>query len=185
MEEFRIIEDYSNYSVSNFGNVKNNHTSKILKKHTNTDGYFTVILCKNGKWKQFRVHRLIALAFIPNPQTKPLIDHIDNDRSNNNINNLRWCDSQENQWNRQLSSNNTSGFKGVSFYKPLNCWRSLMTVNGKSHHIGYYDTIEDAVKARCEYSVKIQGQFINKCELVSLKRIELAKELKELEELQK
>lgn len=184
MEEFRIIEDNTNYSVSNLGNVKNNDTGKILKQSI-SNGYAIIRLWKNGKGKNYRVHRLIALAFIPNPQNKPFIDHIDNNKTNNHIDNLRWCNNQENTWNRQLSSKNTSGFKGVNYYKPYKAWRAEMRVNGKAHHIGYYNNIEDAVKARCEYSIKIQGEFINKCELVSLKRIELDKELRELEELEK
>jgi hypothetical protein len=184
MEIFKNIKDYTNYSVSNFGNVKNNNTGKILKQSI-TNGYTQVSLWKNGKGKHYRVHRLIALAFIPNPDNKSFIDHVDNDRSNNNIDNLRWCTNQENSCNRQLSSNNTSGYKGVNFYKTYNCWRAEIKLNGKSHHIGYYQNIEDAVKARCEYAIKTHGIFINQCELVSLKRIELEKELRELEELEK
>jgi hypothetical protein len=184
MEEFKIIKDYTNYSVSNYGNVKNNDTGKILKQ-SNTNGYTQVSLRKNGKGKLYRVHRLIALAFIPNPDNKPFVDHIDNNKSNNYIDNLRWCTNQENSCNRQLSSKNTSGYKGVNFYKTYNCWRAEIKLNGKSHHIGYYQNIEDAVKARCEYAIKTHGTFINQCELVSLKRIELEKELRELEELEK
>jgi hypothetical protein len=184
MEIFKNIKDYTNYSVSNFGNVKNNNTGKILKQSI-TNGYTQVSLWKNGKGKHYRVHRLIALAFIPNPDNKSFIDHVDNDRSNNNIDNLRWCTNQENSCNRQLSSNNTSGYKGVNFYKTYNCWRAEIKLNGKSHHIGYYQNIEDAVKARCEYAIKTHGIFINQCVLVSLKRIELEKELRELEELEK
>lgn len=184
MEEFRIIEDNTNYSVSNLGNVKNNDTGRILKQII-SNGYPIVNLSKKGKYKNYRVHRLIGLAFIPNPQNKPFIDHIDNNRTNNNIDNLRWCNNQENTWNRQLSSKSISGFKGVNYCKHKKRWRAVMKVNGKTCHIGYYNNIEDAVKARCEYSIKIQGEFINKCELVSLKRIELDKELRELEELEK
>jgi hypothetical protein len=184
MEEFKIIKDYTNYSVSNFGNVKNNNTGKILKQPI-SNGYTKVSLSNDGKLKHFLVHRLIALAFIPNPDNKPFVDHIDNDRLNNNIDNLRWCTNQENSCNRQLTSKNTSGYKGVNFYKTYNCWRAEIKLNGKSHHIGYYQNIEDAVKARCEYAIKTHGTFINQCELVSLKRIELEKELRELEELEK
>jgi len=71
------------------------------------------------------LHRLISEAFIPNPDNKLCIDHIDNNTLNNNsINNLRWVTTKENAQNAKLSAKNTSGFKGVSFHKKLNKWRT-------------------------------------------------------------
>ena len=86
MEEFKLIKGFENYSVSNLGNVKNNKTNRILKQDNNK-GYKLVKF--NGKNK--RVHRLIAEAFIPNPDNKPCIDHINNIRNDNRIENLRWA----------------------------------------------------------------------------------------------
>ena len=76
MEEFRKIANYENYSVSNFGKVRNDITNKILKPGINTNGYYKVILCKNGKKKTLTLHRLVAIAFIVNPDDKQCIDHI-------------------------------------------------------------------------------------------------------------
>jgi hypothetical protein len=64
---------------------------RFLKPSKNGDGYFSVILSKDGNPKQFRVHRLIALHFIPNPNNYPIINHIDGTRDNNAIDNLEWC----------------------------------------------------------------------------------------------
>lgn len=81
------------YQVSNFGRVKSFKFGKerILKPGTNKYGYLIVILCKNGKVKHFYVHRLVAEAFIPNPHNYPCVNHKDECKTNNNVNNLEWC----------------------------------------------------------------------------------------------
>ena len=116
-EQWKLIQGYNDkYSVSNKGNVKNNKTNKIMKGYI-YNGYYKLDLQDNRTRKRVRVHRLVALAFIPNPDNKPYVDHIDNNKLNNNLNNLRWCTQSENQQNSKLSSRNTTGVKGVSFEK--------------------------------------------------------------------
>ena len=73
MEEYKLIKNFENYSVSNIGNVKNNNTNKILKQ-CNNNGYKKVYL--NGKY--LSVHRLVAETFILNPENKPCVDHKNN-----------------------------------------------------------------------------------------------------------
>ena len=94
MEEFRIIKDYENYEVSNFGNVRNIKTGRVLKG-VNSKGYLRVNL-NNGVRKTLRIHRLVGIAFIPNPKNKECLDHIDNNQLNNHISNLRWANLREN-----------------------------------------------------------------------------------------
>jgi len=60
------------------------------------NGYYYVCLSKNGKVRKFKVNRLVAQAFIPNPDNKPFVNHIDGDKLNNNVNNLEWCTQSEN-----------------------------------------------------------------------------------------
>ncbi len=92
MEEFKEIENYY-YSVSNFGNVKNNITGKILKPGLNkVTGYYQVVLnTQNSQRRTFRVDRLVADAFIPNIENLTEVEHLDNCRTNNNVNNLQFC----------------------------------------------------------------------------------------------
>lgn len=92
MEIWKNIEFFEQYSVSNFGNVRNNMTGKILKPRKHTNGYTRVTLCKDKKHYDRYIHRLVAQAFIPNPNNLPEINHIDENKSNNFVENLEWCD---------------------------------------------------------------------------------------------
>lgn len=86
---------FANYSVSNLGNVINVNRNKPLKQQTYL-GYKCVSLsCDNVK-QWFKVHRLVALAFIPNPNNLPFVNHKDENKSNNCVDNLEWCDSTYN-----------------------------------------------------------------------------------------
>ena len=93
---WKDIDGYEGlYQVSNTGEVMNVRTGKILKAKRDKDGYFEVCLCKNGK-RYFRVHRLVADAFIPNSLNLPQVNHKDENPSNNNASNLEWCSCEYN-----------------------------------------------------------------------------------------
>ena len=103
-EEWCDIIDYENlYQCSNLGRIKslgngdsNNSKERILKQGINKKGYCVVVLCKEGKCKSHLVHRIVATAFISNIENKPHIDHIDTNKQNNNVNNLRWVTQKQN-----------------------------------------------------------------------------------------
>lgn len=105
MEEWKDIVGYEGlYQVSDKGNVRSlnyNKTNKVkeLKLVNSKDNYFVVCLHKNGHQKEGKVHRLVAEAFIPNPDNKPQIDHINGNKSDNRVENLRWCTAKENSDN--------------------------------------------------------------------------------------
>ena len=94
-EWWKIIEDYPNYEVSNMGRVGNRVMGKVLRPGKNK-GYLQVKLRENGKKKSFRIHRLVATVFIPNPESKPEVNHINGIKTDNRASNLEWCSSKEN-----------------------------------------------------------------------------------------
>ena len=103
------------YEVSNKGNVRNAKTLKSLCIYKDDLGYMRVDLYKDGKRTYKKVHRLVAEAFIPNPENKPEVDHINTDKSDNRVENLRWVTRKENNNNiltRKHRSENMMGHKG-------------------------------------------------------------------------
>lgn len=109
-EQWKVISGFDGYEVSNMGRVKSKSklkkngngysvTHELIMRPVVTKGYHSVSLrCGNVKKKMY-VHRLVAMAFIPNPENKPFINHKDNNPQNNNVDNLEWCTPKENtQW---------------------------------------------------------------------------------------
>lgn len=96
-EIWKTINDFPNYEVSNLGRVRNKNTKKLLCARIGREGlYYSVYLINNSKENTQRVHRLVAKAFIPNPENKPMVNHIDGNKLNNNVNNLEWVTAKEN-----------------------------------------------------------------------------------------
>ena len=85
------------YQVSNFGRVWNANNQRYLKPWISKGGYYLVnLISKNGKIKHESIHRLVAIAFIDNPCNYPQVNHKDEDKTNNRVDNLEWCDSKYN-----------------------------------------------------------------------------------------
>jgi hypothetical protein len=162
VEVFRSIDGYESYAISSFGRVKNVITGKILKARNGKYGYLRVNLYEYRVMKTHQVHRLVANAFIDNPDDKLCVDHKNNDKTNNHISNLRFATNKENQQNSKLSIKNTSGAKGVTFGK--NRWRASIVIDGIKIHIGYYDNLEDAKLARVKRANDAFGVYTNACE---------------------
>lgn len=140
------------YAVSNKGRVKSlardvsNHTGiihkpeRILKQQTDRKGYARVSL---GKRKNLAVHRLVAKAFIPNPQNKPQVNHIDGNKKNNCVENLEWCNNQENQIHAvRTGLNDHSTYHSGRPYKPV-----LQIDLNTNKVIAIFKSITDAKKA--------------------------------------
>tara|TARA_R110002073_G_C9002246_1_gene539009 strand:+ start:19 stop:471 length:453 start_codon:yes stop_codon:yes gene_type:complete len=99
------IEGYSNYLIYDDGKVWSKNRKKFMNAKLKCNGYFQLGLYKNNKRKFFLIHRLVALHYIDNPENKPEVDHIDRNKTNNNVSNLRWVTALENSDNKNKSSN--------------------------------------------------------------------------------
>lgn len=111
IEIWKDIKDLPNYQISNLGRVKSKERitnvgiknvkqikrkERILKLFHNKKGYTQVVLYVDKKPYPVKIHRLVAEAFIPNPENKPQVNHIDGNKQNNRVDNLEWCTCKEN-----------------------------------------------------------------------------------------
>jgi len=144
IEEYRAVKGYEGlYEVSNFGNIKSLKrkrvlNDKILNPPINQKGYRLVNLNKNGLKYKIEVHQLIAIAFlnhIPNG-FKIVVDHIDNNRLNNRLDNLQLINQRENTSKDRKGG--TSKHIGVHWVKPSKKWKAAILINGKSKYLGLY-----------------------------------------------
>lgn len=140
MSNFQVLEDpiirdipgYEDlYQISEFGEVYNKKNGRELMGWIDSKGYRTVDLTNESGRLKLRVHRILAELFIPNPKNKSHIDHINNNKSDNRLCNLRWATPSENNTNRLKLKNNTSGYTGVSVINDggYNYWLAIIEKN--------------------------------------------------------
>ena len=153
MEQWKDIKDYEGlYRVSNLGRVKSlnyNHTGKkcILKPGIKNQGYNFIILFIKGKSKQFHIHRLVYQAFIGELIAGLVIDHIDNNPSNNYVNNLQQVSQRKNVVKGKITKKGSSKYVGVFWIKERNKWKTKIGINGRSKFLGYFADEEEAAQA--------------------------------------
>lgn len=156
MEEWKIVAECPTYSVSSFGRIKNNNTNKIIKLHTDKDGYKDIGFSNGNRKSRLyrRIHRIVALAFIPNPDNLPLVNHIDGVKDNNHVDNLEWVTlsrnvthSYEIELNKNLvplivkdiKTNKVYSFRSLKFFTNVFCNQiinvSTVLCLAKSSHI--------------------------------------------------
>lgn len=161
-EIWKDIPDYEGrYQVSNLGAVRSLNymhtgTTKIIHHKINKYGYVTVCLHKNTVRSHRGVHGLVLRAFVGEPNGL-VPDHINRVRTDNRLDNLRYCTQRENQHNTN-KDNKTSKYFGVDFYKPRNMWRSRITHNKKCILLGLF---EDEHKAAEAFKIALEYVKLN------------------------
>jgi hypothetical protein len=90
------IEGYNDYIIDTDGNIYSFKLNRLLKQTKSTKGYIKVSLNKNKYKREFCLHRLVAMTFLPNPENKPQVNHIDGNKENNSLSNLEWVTGSEN-----------------------------------------------------------------------------------------
>lgn len=148
MEIWKFIPNYDNkYQASNFGNIKSLMFGKerFLKKHVSTNGYLILVLYFNGKPRTRTVHQLIAETFLnhkPDGTQKFVIDHVNNDKLDNRLENLQIISQRQNK--TKDSKKSSSIYTGVTWSKCHKKWQSSIRINGKKKYLGYFINEYDA-----------------------------------------
>lgn len=108
------IPDFENYEINECGEVRNSTTLKLLKSQTNKKTGYQQIQLRNGKRKKgINIHRLVAELFVPNPNNLQTVNHIDGDKTNNNVENLEWCSYSDNEIHSYQVLRRTKSTKGA------------------------------------------------------------------------
>jgi hypothetical protein len=173
-EIYRNIKGVPGYQVSNWGNVRSLDRiiitklgkllmvkGKSLKLSKTTGGYAQIVLGGYGPTaNRFAVHRLVAIVFMGlNRRSKLDVDHIDRNRMNNHVRNLRICSRRQNCGNQKIRSTNTSGFKGVSWHKQRQKWYARICLDNRLIGLGMYKTAKEAAIAYDKAALRIYGDF--------------------------
>ena len=158
--KYKRIEGYENYIIFTTGKIYSQSKKIFIKKFLNNHNYYTVSLY-NIKQKTFKLHRLLALAFLPNPNNLPTIDHIDINKQNNNLSNLRWASQKKQNINQNIRKDNTTGYKGITYRKDKNMyvahWRENKKLKSKSFSIKKYGE-DEALRLAIEYRKQIEDK---------------------------
>ena len=159
MDDFVDIIGYEGlYKINKKGDVYNVKRKIFMKKTKDNDDYYCIGLSKNKKRKTFKIHKLVGIQFLTNPNNYELIDHIDKNRQNNNICNLRWIDMSGN--NRNVKKKRKYDLpRGVKFNKNKTRYKVEICINKKNTYLGTYNTIEEASKAYENKYNEVMSQY--------------------------
>lgn len=116
MKDFYPIPGYEGlYSIDKVGNIYSHYRDRLLSPKTDKDGYKVVTMRRDGIAKSYRVHRLVAITFIPNPNDYPVVNHINEIKDDNRVSNLEWCtvEYNDNYGSRNFKMSNTKQTKPV------------------------------------------------------------------------
>ena len=136
------VQGFPNYLIYPDGRVWSKNSNKFMK-YSKTGGYLFISLRNGGKRITKYIHRLIAEHYIPNPENKKEVDHMNRDTLDNRIENLRWVSPQENCENRGLRNDNTSGHTNIYWVKSRKIWS--FRVRGRHNKVGYFHSKTDAI----------------------------------------
>lgn len=162
MEQWKYVDGYNNkYAVSNYGRVKSFQgiTERILKTNQTQDGYEIVVMCINNKPKSYRVNRLVAKYFLENPNNYPQVDHIDENRLNNHVDNLQWMSARDNTTKSQGKPVNQLSLDGKLIATHISISQAAKHINANKANI-HKVLIK---KAKSAYNYKWEYVTKNQC----------------------
>jgi len=160
IQKIKEFIDYNpNTGAMTWKKVLSNRTKAGAKCGANIDSKGYARVCFDGK--QYRAHR-VAWALFYNEEPRNQVDHINGNRLDNRISNLRLATNTQNSRNANISKNNTSGVTGVTYYTAAQKWMAQIMVDRKNVYLGIFLAKEDAIKARKQAEDSYFGQFAKK-----------------------
>jgi hypothetical protein len=164
----QILHGDNNYFIHQSGEVENITTGNILTKNINKHGYVNVTLTKgkDGKQKKILIHIILGQCFLPNPDNKSTIDHINRTRTDNRLINLRWATRSEQAFNRKKRCFYTTTRLGISGYKYIREEKrknkskyAFHYRDGNKRHYKLLDSIDEAIEYRNNYLKNINDKL--------------------------
>ena len=156
------IEGHPNYLIYPDGRVWSKKTNKYLKPRKvgkRNKQYYAVTSCKGVIKKNLRIHRLVATHYIPNPDNKPCVDHINRDKLDNRLENLRWATVSENCQNTKMMITNKLGYKNISYCKGRKNYQYQKMINGIKCQ-KYFKTLKEALCYKYIFTLKIRAGLV-------------------------
>lgn len=157
-EIWKVIEGYPNYEVSNLGRVRNIKFDRVRKPMIDKDGYLYVVLSLNGKTTNNKIHRLVASAFIPNPENKREVNHINGIKTDNRVENLEWNTRSENIRHAHKTGlkRNLNGGKPKQRVRCIETGQIFETQNQASK---YFDCIQGSISQSINRGYKVLKKY--------------------------
>jgi hypothetical protein len=151
MENWKKVEGYEAYEISDLGRVRRGE--KVLKGSSDKNGYRVIGLCKDAVCKKTKIHRLVCIAFLPNPDSKPEVNHIDRNTANNRLDNLEWATRSE----QSLHSPKPVGNSGHRYIFRRPCDSFLVQIMRDKQWLfrKIFPTLQEAITARDDILVNL------------------------------
>ena len=140
------FEDY--YTINEEGIIYSIRSKRLLKPFNHNNGYLTIELCVDGLKKRVMIHRLVAQQFLPNPNNYPIIDHIDRNKHNNDVKNLRWTTASVNNRNRNRNRTINKTIYPNIYIRPNGTYKVVIMLDYKYVFNKTFKTLDEALSER-------------------------------------